>query len=96
MDAEVDPQGLEVDERVESVLFLEKDEFRLVIRGFGLFEEILDDAIGAAFRDGLPDELSRLRLPARLALAQALELITPEVGRAIKALAKIRNEFAHA
>jgi hypothetical protein len=56
---------------------------------------VLDGAIEAAFRTGTPDELKRLRLPARLALAQALELLTDEVATAIAALAKIRNRLAH-
>jgi hypothetical protein len=78
-----------------TAVFAEKDPFRLVIRGHALIEEVLDDAINGAFPSGTPAELKRIRLPARLALAKALELITPELAAAIAALARIRNEFAH-
>jgi hypothetical protein len=60
-----------------------------------LIEGVLDEGIDSALPAGTPDEFKRLRLPARLALAEALELLTPEVARAIKGLAAIRNEFAH-
>lgn len=66
-----------------------------MIRGYALVEELLDEAISAAFRDGTPAELKRLRLAARLALAEALELVTSEVATAITALAKVRNRLAH-
>jgi len=86
-----------VDEEQELVdeVFWEKDPFRLAIRGVVLIEEVLEEAIDEAFRDGLPAELARLGRPSRVALAVALELITPDLGRAIVALGKIRNDFAH-
>jgi hypothetical protein len=65
----------------------ERDIFRLVIRGYTLIDELLDEAINGAFSDGRPRELNRLRLSARLALAQALRVMPPEVCRAIDALA---------
>ena len=74
---------------------IEKDPFRLVIRGQVLLEDILNAGVDAALPAGTPGELKRLNLPARLALAQALDLITAEIVEAMKALAKIRNEFAH-
>ena len=75
-------------------LISEADPFRL-IRGHASVEETLDRAIDAAFRAGTPPELKNLRLPARLALAEALELVTEEVVTAIKALAMVRNRLAH-
>ena len=54
----------------------------------------MNAGIDAAFRDGTPRDL-RLRLPARLALAQALELITKEFAAAIQAVAKVRHRLAH-
>jgi hypothetical protein len=76
-------------------IITEEDPFRLVIRGHAMVEEVVDGAIDAAFADGTPDELKRLNLPARLALAEALELLTTEVVAAVKALAKVRNRLAH-
>lgn len=70
------------------------DPFRLVIRGNALIEEVVDEAIDNAFK-GTPAQLKHLRLAARLSLAEALELITPEVAKAVTALAKIRNRLAH-
>jgi hypothetical protein len=78
-----------------SAILAERDAFRLVIRGHALVEEFLDRAINDAFRDGTPAELRRLRLPARLALAEALELITTQVSTAIATFAKVRNRLAH-
>src|SRR3954468_16590803 len=75
--------------------FLEKDPFRLVIRGQSLLEEALNQGIDGALPAGSPPELKRLNFAARLALAQALELITPDLAHAMKGLARIRNEFAH-
>ena len=45
-----------------------------------MVEEVLDGAIDAAFREGTPGELKRLRLAARIALAEGLELITHDPG----------------
>jgi hypothetical protein len=87
--------GSEVEsERVSNVI-TQEDPFRLVIWGHSLVEEALDDAINAAFAEGTPDELKRIRLAARVALARGLELISAEVATAITALAKIRNDMAH-
>ena len=71
------------------------DPFRLVIWGHSLVEEALDNAINAAFEEGTPDELKRIRLAARVALARGLGLISDEVATAITALAKVRNDLAH-
>jgi len=73
----------------------EKDLFRLVIRGFALICEELDEAVANAFGGPIPSDLSRLRLPARLALAQALGAVTPELSVAIQRLGKIRHRLAH-
>jgi hypothetical protein len=92
-----EPESEEVDaedERFEAILS-EKDPFRLSIRGMSLIEEVVDEAIAEAFRGGTPRELKRLSLPVRLALAQALELLTAELVITIKDLASIRNDFAH-
>jgi hypothetical protein len=70
----------------------ERDLFRLVIRGFAL---ISDEAVENAFGGSIPSELSRLRLPARLALAEALAAVTPELSEAIQRLGKIRHRLAH-
>lgn len=71
------------------------DPFRLVIWGHSLVEEALDTAINSAFEEGTPDELKRIRLAARVALARGLGLISDEVATAITALAKVRNDLAH-
>ena len=71
------------------------DPFRLVIWGHSLVEEALDGAINEAFVEGTPDELKRIRLAARVALARGLGLISAEVATAITTLAKIRNDLAH-
>jgi hypothetical protein len=76
-------------------LLAEKDLFRLVIRGFALISDELDEAIENAFGGPIPSELSRLRLPARLALAEALSAVTPEISLAIQRLGKIRHRLAH-
>lgn len=76
-------------------VFAESDAFRLAIRGMVLIEELVDDAIDEAFRDGLPAELARLSRPSRVSLAVALELITSELAKAIETLGRIRNAFAH-
>jgi hypothetical protein len=81
-------------ERVLNVISTE-DPFRLVIWGHSLVEEALDSAINAAFEEGTPDELKRIRLAARVALARGLGLISDEVATAITALAKVRNDLAH-
>jgi hypothetical protein len=54
----------EESERAFAIL-TEADPFRLVIRGHALVEDVLARAIDAAFREGTPAELRRLRLPAR-------------------------------
>jgi hypothetical protein len=82
------------DERIAPVL-TERDPFRFVIRIQVLIEDVLKEGIDTALPAGTPGELKGLRLQARLALAEALELLTPEHVAAIRALAKIRNEFAH-
>jgi hypothetical protein len=46
-------------------VFAESDPFRLAIRSMVLLEELVDDAIDEAFRDGLPAELARLSRPSR-------------------------------
>jgi hypothetical protein len=76
-------------------LLNEKDLFRLVIRGFALISDELDKAIANAFGGFIPDELNRLRLPARLALAHALGAVTPGLGAAIQRLGKVRHRLAH-
>jgi hypothetical protein len=81
-------------QRVLNVI-TQDDPFRLVIWGHSLVEEALDAAINDAFADGTPDELKRIRLAGRVALARGLGLISDEVARAIVALAKIRNDLAH-
>jgi hypothetical protein len=87
--------GIERDWEEILPFLVEKDHFRLVIRGQVLVEDILNKGIDAALPAGTPGELKHLNLPARLALAQALDLITPELAQAVRALSKIRNEFAH-
>ena len=83
-----------VDEEQELVdeIFRERDPFRLAIRGMVLIEELLDDAIDATFKDGMPPQLNRLNRPSRVALAVALELISADLGRAISVLGTIRND----
>jgi hypothetical protein len=41
-------------------VFGERDSFRLAIRGMVLIEELLDEAIDGAFREGMPPELARI------------------------------------
>jgi hypothetical protein len=69
----------------------EKDRFRLVIRGFALISDEVDQAITNAFGGPIPSELSRLRLPARPAPAQALGAVTPELSVAIQRLGSPRG-----
>ena len=71
----------------------EKDPFRLVIRGFALIDGLLDEAISNAFGDRIPRELSGLRLPARLALAGALQVLPPDVSAAVRRLGKVNGEL---
>jgi hypothetical protein len=71
------------------------DSFRVVIRGSALIEDQLKKVINAGFRDGTPAELKGLRIPAQLALAEALGLVTPDVVNAITALRRIRHRLAH-
>lgn len=92
MPGEVD--GRDAVEVLEELLG-ENDLFRLVIRGFALISEELDEAVANAFGGPIPSELSRLRLPARLALAEALGAVTPELSVAIQRLGKIRHGLAH-
>lgn len=73
-------EGTHPNDIVDQV-FAESDEFRLAIRGMVLIEEVVDDAIDEAFRDGLPAELAGLSRPSRVSLAVALELITPNLRR---------------
>jgi hypothetical protein len=87
--------GTEVESQRVFNVITQEDPFRLVIWGHSLVEEALDGAINDAFADGTPDELKRIRLAARVALARGLELISGEVATAITALAKIRNDLAH-
>jgi hypothetical protein len=64
--------GIERDWQKVMPFLIDKDEFRLVVRGQALVEDILNKGLGSALPAGTPDELKRLSLPARLALAQAL------------------------
>jgi hypothetical protein len=82
------------DAKAEALLH-EEDPFRVVIRGYALIDDRLKNVLNAAFVGGTPDELSGLRLKSRLALAQALGFVAPEVAGAIKALGKIRHRLAH-
>ena len=66
-------------------ILTEEDPFRLVIRGHAMVEDMLDRAINAAFCDGTPRELAKLRLGARVALAEALE--RPIADRPLRDLA---------
>jgi hypothetical protein len=81
-------------DRVFAVI-TERDPFRLIIRGHALIEDVLDAGINSAFTGGTPRELKRIAFSARVALARALELITPELSDAILAVAAVRHEFAH-
>lgn len=96
---EIEPPEDESDTKRESArvfeILTERDPFRLIIRGYALIEQAVDDAINDAFPNGTPKELRRPSVDARLALARALELITDEVSKAIAALADIRHQFAH-
>jgi hypothetical protein len=76
-------------------LFEVADPFRLVIRGYALVDERLHEVVDAAFPGGTPAELKRLRLESRLALAQALGFLLPDVARATGVLAGIRHRLAH-
>jgi hypothetical protein len=87
--------GTEAESRRIVDVLNQDDPFRLVIWGHSLVEEALDRAINDAFADGTPEELKRIRLAARVALARGLGLISAEVATAITALAKIRNDLAH-
>lgn len=75
-------------------LFEVQDPFRLLIRGYALVDDRLHEVVDAAFPGGTPDELKRLRLKSRLALAQALGFLSPEVAKATGVLAGIRH-LAH-
>ena len=87
-------EGPDEDPSVEEVL-TDRDPFRLAIRGVALIDSLLMEATADAFRDGVPPELRRLPLPARVGLARALELIPADLGSAILVLSQIRNQFAH-
>ena len=89
------PFGPPDEDAKAEALFHEEDPFRVVIRGYALIDDRLKNVLNAAFVGGTPDELSGLRLKSRLALAQALGFVAPEVAGAIKALGKIRHRLAH-
>jgi hypothetical protein len=81
---------------IASVRFwTEKDTFKLAIQGCAYFEKVIDAGIEEALPGEMPDEVRHLSARVRLALAEALGLVTPETRRLARALAKIRNEFAH-
>ena len=86
-------------EAVEGVLigvafWMEKDTFKLAIRGCSTIEQIVDLGIAEALPRGVPKELAHLTFRIRLALAESLGLITPETRRLVGEL-RIRNAFAH-
>ena len=76
---------------IEAALWSEKDTFKLAIVGFAAFEQIVDDGIEQVLPRGTPPELKRLNVPTKLALAEALGLITPEIRRLAGDLALIRK-----
>lgn len=90
------PRGkIEVDDDVVEAVFGESDVFRLSVRGMTLMEAVLAEAIDDSFAEGMPKALERLDWPSLVALAKALELIDADLQRALIALGKVRNIFAH-
>lgn len=71
------------------------DSFRVVIRGSALIEDQLKEVVNAAFRDGTPAELKGLRIPAQLALAEALGFVTPDVVKRDRVASPDQAPLAH-
>jgi hypothetical protein len=71
------------------------DVFRVVIRGFGVFEDLLEARLAEAFEVPL-EGLEQAPFRRKLNLAVALGLISPEKEAGLRRLATLRHQLAHA
>jgi hypothetical protein len=71
------------------------DIFRLAIRGHAVLEAKLGAAIAEGFRGDTPSEIQNLPFRIRLALFKALTMLPDKYLDVIKAVARMRNNFAH-
>src|SRR5258708_4678525 len=77
------------------LLNLEKDTFRLTVRGHAAIEGELDALIAEAFAFGMPDFLRRMGVGRKVEVASGLGYLIPEFVDPMARLTKLRNEFAH-
>lgn len=73
----------------------DRDLFRLIVRGFGIFEDRLEREINSMLEEPI-DRLNVTPFKHKLSLAIALGLIPPEKRAAFSDLGKLRNQLAHA
>jgi hypothetical protein len=85
----------ELKEAIATITDPNADGFRVVIRGCALVDDRIARVVDTALGEGAPRELKRMRVPDQLALAQALNFLTPDVVDAIKTLREIRHRLAH-
>jgi hypothetical protein len=71
------------------------DEFTIAIRGFSCVERAVDVLLEDALPAVQAVDVERLTINLKLNLTVALKLLPSEDTRAILALSKIRNTFAH-
>jgi hypothetical protein len=83
-----------MDEEFDDLL-LERDPFKLAIRGLAAVEAEMNAAIVEEFGGDLPSEIRNTRFAVRLALAAGLKIIPPNMRGLFDRLASIRNAFAH-
>jgi hypothetical protein len=73
----------------------ETDTFKLAIRGATAIEAEIDAGIAQLAQGPVPPELQRTRYEIRLAVAIAIGLIPQHDQPLFRAIAKLRNDFAH-
>jgi hypothetical protein len=78
-----------------AAILAERDSFKLAIRGQSALEDTVNAAIIDAFV-GVKPKLGELgSFDRRLKLAVALGIVGTELEKSLRALADLRNEFAH-
>ncbi|HZQ65771.1 MAG TPA: hypothetical protein VFA66_11145 [Gaiellaceae bacterium] len=77
-------------------LLRDRDTFRVAIRGFAAIEADVDTFIEEAFESPVPGGIRGLGgFERRLLIAVALGIVPTTFVNPIKALARVRNDFAH-
>jgi hypothetical protein len=86
----------QLDDAQWDALLLERDTFKLAIRGFAAIEADLNAFIEEAFESPLPGGVRGLGgFDKRLAVSAALGLVPTDHVGALRALAQVRHDFAH-